>query len=166
MADPADQAFDELFRREHPRLVALALVLTGSREAAGDIAQEALIRAYRAWSSIRDLDRPGAWARRVTINLATDWHRAQRREQDTRERLAAMVPGIDCPSPDRERERFWQAVRDLPGRQRTVIALYYLEDMSVADVASTLEIAEGTVKATLFKARRALAKTLTLEVDR
>jgi RNA polymerase sigma-70 factor, ECF subfamily len=57
-------------------------------------------------------------------------------------------------------ERFWAAVRALPHRQCQVVALHYLEDMSVLDIAQVLDIAESTVKNSLAQARATLAKTL------
>jgi RNA polymerase sigma-70 factor (ECF subfamily) len=57
-------------------------------------------------------------------------------------------------------ERFWAVVRSLPIRQREVVALHYLEDMSVAGVADMLGVAESTVKNSLAQARRTLADTL------
>ena len=57
---------------------------------------------------------------------------------------------------------FWRAVGDLPARQREVIALHYVDDLTVADIAVALEISTGTVKSTLHDARRSLAATLRL----
>ena len=62
-------------------------------------------------------------------------------------------------------DRFWAAVRTLPRRQQAVVALHYLEDRSVADVAQVLGIAEGTVKAHLHKARAALADRLAIDPE-
>ena len=62
-------------------------------------------------------------------------------------------------------DEFWAAVRALPGRQREAIALYYLADRSVAEIAATLGVAEGTVKGVLFDARRALAAKLGVRED-
>jgi RNA polymerase sigma-70 factor (ECF subfamily) len=149
--------FDEFFRAEQPRMVALAIALTGVPEVARDLAQESLVKAYRAWPSVRTMDRPGAWLRRVTINAAMSWHRSNRREAAARSRLRAPRA---TESPEREGERFWEAVRALPERQRAAVALHYLEDLSIADVALALDIAEGTVKASLFKARATLASAL------
>jgi RNA polymerase sigma-70 factor, ECF subfamily len=156
----ADVEFDRLFRGEHPKLVALALVLTGHREAAADIAQEALVRAYRSWAAVGKMERPGAWARRVTINLATDWHRNRGREHRAFSRLDSN-PTMSIADP--ESDQFWRAVRELPERQRAAVALHYLEDLSVSDVARVLDIAEGTVKASLFKARATLSRSLAKE---
>ena len=150
-------SFDALYTREAPRLVALSLSLTGNREAARDVAQEALLRAYREWGRVSLMDRPGAWVRRVAINLATDAHRRLQRERTAVSRLAAQ-PAAVFDEPDID--RFWAVVRDLPDRQRVVVALRYADDMSVEDIASVLDITEGTVTKTLFMARRSLAARL------
>ena len=149
--------FDDFFRTEQPKMVALALALTGVPEAARDLAQESLVKAYRAWPSVQAMDKPGPWLRRVTINAATSWHRTNRREEAARTRLGGEGSVVN---PERESDMFWAAVRALPDRQRAAVALHYVEDMSVADVATALEIAEGTVKASLFKARATLARSL------
>jgi RNA polymerase sigma factor (sigma-70 family) len=114
--------------------------------------------AFRRWSDVSQMDRPGAWLRRVTINASISWRRRSRSERLAVVRLRPRV--VDAPTePD---EQFWAAVRQLPARQRAVMGLFYVEDRSVADVAEILEIAEGTVKATLSKARANLATALSL----
>lgn len=149
--------FDAFYRAEQPRMVALAIGLTGVPEAARDLAQESLLKAYRAWDSVSVLDRPGAWVRRVTINASMSWHRSNRRESEARARLGGEPSTM---LPESESDHFWSVVRGLPERQRAVIALYYLDDRSIADVAASLDIAEGTVKATLYQARATLAAAL------
>jgi RNA polymerase sigma-70 factor (ECF subfamily) len=67
--------------------------------------------------------------------------------------------------PEREGQKFWAAVRALPDRQRAVVALYYLEDQSVAATAAALEMPEGTVKTNLRMARAALALALGVSDD-
>ena len=71
-------------------------------------------------------------------------------------------PIAELPEPDLE---FWAAVRALPTRQRQMVALYYLGDCSVSEIALTLACAEGTVRATLHKSRQALAKRLRLSLE-
>jgi RNA polymerase sigma-70 factor (ECF subfamily) len=66
----------------------------------------------------------------------------------------------DLAAADRE---FWAAVRTLPRRQAQVVALYYLEDRSVADVADILDMTLGTVKRHLYDARRSLARRLRVQ---
>ena len=152
--------FDAFFRVEYPKLVAIARGLTGDHEVACELAQEALLRCHRSWARLSTMDVPGAWVRRVVINLATDVHRANQRHRRVPTWAdASGAAAFDDPVVD----GWWTAVRQLPDRQRAVVALHYLEDRSVLEVADVLGIAEGTVKATLAKARRSLARTLTRE---
>ncbi len=76
-ASTAAAGFEALYRQELAPLIALAISMTGSRELGADLAHEALARAYRDWRSVGMLERPGAWVRRVVINLAIDAHRRQ-----------------------------------------------------------------------------------------
>jgi RNA polymerase sigma-70 factor (ECF subfamily) len=154
--------FDDFFRAEQPKMVALALALTGVPEVARDLAQEALVKAYQRWSVVAAMESPGGWLRQVTINQAMSWHRSATREKAATNRLGGPTTAS---IPEIEGERFWSAVRELPDRQQAVVSLYYLDDQSVATVASLLDIAEGTVKAALHAARRNLAASLGLTVE-
>jgi RNA polymerase sigma-70 factor (ECF subfamily) len=155
-------SFDALYARELPGLVALGLALTGSRESAKDIAQEALLRAYRDWDRVTALDRPGAWVRRVLINLATDTRRRRTTEVRAMSQVAAEPAAI---TGEPELDRFWDLVRALPERQRAAVALRYVDDLAVDDIAAILRVSVGTITKSLFEARRSLAGSLGLEVD-
>jgi RNA polymerase sigma-70 factor (ECF subfamily) len=149
--------FDQFFREQHQRLIACGLALSGDRERAREAAQEALARAYRDWAQVRVLANPAAWVRRVLINVIIDAGRRQQRERAFVERAR---PNPNAPEIDPIRTVMLNAIRSLPERQRIAVTLHYLDDLAVADVAEVMEIAEGTVKATLFKARAALAIAL------
>lgn len=148
-------SFGSVHRREIVALTALASVLTGSEALGEELAQEALLRMYRDWHRVRDMERPGAWARRVLLNLVADARRRRRRERGAMARLAARQEGQDASPP--QDEQFWAAVRALPELQRHVVVLRYVDDLSVASIAGVLGVADGTVKTSLFRARRALA---------
>lgn len=158
-APAAENAFADLFRSEHPRLVALVTALTGDRALAEDVAQEALLRAFREWDRIADYERPGAWVRRVAVNLATSAGRRRRSERRALTRVAAR-PQPTADDPAANPSDLWARVRDLPARQATALVLFYVGDASVADVARTMECAEGTAKALLHQGRTALAARL------
>lgn len=148
--------------RERPALLAFAWSLTGDRAAAEDLAQDALEKAWRHWDRVGGYDRPGAWARRVVANQAIDRGRRRDREHRALQRLdglTGVAAGIELEATD---AGFWAAVRDLPARQAQVVALHYLEDRSVANIAAVLEISEGAVKTHLHRGRLALARTLGL----
>jgi RNA polymerase sigma-70 factor, ECF subfamily len=156
-ARQASRAFDALYRREVGGLVALATSLTGDAGRGAELAQEALLRTFQSWDSVAQLDRPGAWTRRVLINLTID---AERRRRNEVTALMRVASAREVQPVDRESDQFWAAVRALPERQRHAVALHYLDDMSVADVAHVLEVTEGTVKTSLHMARRHLAAAL------
>ena len=73
--ESSDSTFDEMYRSELASMIALGLLMTGSKETALDLANEAMLRAFRNWPSVSLMDRPGAWVRRVLINLAIDQRR-------------------------------------------------------------------------------------------
>ncbi|HEX6678091.1 MAG TPA: sigma-70 family RNA polymerase sigma factor [Actinomycetes bacterium] len=157
--------FARFFGSEYRAVLRLAYALTGEPAAAEDIAQDAFLAALRHWPRVAGYADAGAWVRRVAANLAVSRWRRLRNEARALTRLAAQRPTevADLPAPD---AAFWAAVRALPRRQAQVIALHYLEDRPVAEVAVVLGLAEGTVKSALHAGRRTLAVRLDLEVDR
>jgi RNA polymerase sigma-70 factor (ECF subfamily) len=153
----AHPEFERFFLDEHPKLVALGLAWTGDRDAARDLAQEALTRAHTSWSTVALLDLPGAWVRRVMIDLLIDRHRDRGRQVRL---VAELAPVRPVDPPDSASGPWWEAVRALPTRERAAVTLHYLEDLSIATVAEILEVKPGTVKASLAHARDELRATL------
>ena len=150
--------FDVFYQAELPRLVALARALCGAA-LADDIAQEAMLAAYRRWRHVGDLEHPEAWVRGTCGNLAVSQYRRKLVELRAVARLSnrpqppALEPADDA---------FWAAVRGLPKRQAQVAALRYLYELDVADIARTLDITEGSVKQHLSRARARLGRELNL----
>lgn len=156
-----EDSFEQFFRSMYPRLVAIGLGWSADRHAATDLAQETLARALSDWDRVAGLAAPGGWAVRVMTNLLIDDQRRRGREQ--RAVAAARGPVVDAPVAITDVD--WrEAVRSLPTRQRTAIVLYYVADMSVQEVADAMEVAPGTVKATLAHARAALMAAVAGEV--
>lgn len=149
--------FETLFEMEYGPLVGLAYTLTGRRDVAEDLVQEAMLRAYRSWGRISGYDRPGAWVRRAVLNLAASRWRRQRTMARSLLRTT-RTPDVDEPSADAQ--AVWESVRALPRRQAEVIALYYGCDLSVDEIAETLDCAPGTVRTHLVRARVALREPL------
>ena len=165
---PADYAptplFETFFAAEYDQVVGLVFVFCGRRAVAEELAQDAFVQAYRRWSVIAGYDDPGAWVRRVAVNMATSTLRRRAREVRALARLAGRrSPHAEIVIAD---EAFCEAVRRLPKRQAQCVALHYLEDRSVADVADLLGIAEATVRVHLHQGRAALAAALGEEDDR
>jgi RNA polymerase sigma-70 factor (ECF subfamily) len=149
--------FDGFFSREYPGLVVLLTAVTGRRALAEEIAQEAMLRAHQRWGRVSRYDLPGAWARRVALNLASNQGARRRTERRMVERLAGQRTP---PPPEGHDDEFWAVVRQLPRRQAAAVTLHYLEDRPVSEVAAILGCAEGTAKAHLHKGRASLARLL------
>jgi RNA polymerase sigma-70 factor, ECF subfamily len=127
------------------------------------VAQEAMLAAYRRWSRINDLHHPEAWVRRVCVNLAVSQLRRRAVEARALLRLAGRRAPLAVLEPGNE--EFWRQVRRLPRRQAQAAALRYVYDLSIADIAETLECSEGTVKVHLTRGRQALGQALDPSTD-
>lgn len=163
MAD--DGYVREVYEASYRRLVAQAYAVAGDRVEAEDAVQEAFARAVAAGDRFRRLDNPEAWLRTVALNvLRRRWRRASLfRALTPRLATPADVPGIS-----EDHVAVVQGLRSLPFQQRETLALFYLGDLSVQEIAATLGVADGTVKSRLTRGRAALAAVLetTLEAER
>jgi RNA polymerase sigma-70 factor (ECF subfamily) len=163
VADVAVPAsFDAFYRSEFPRMVNIAYALSGSRLAAEDLAQDAMVAAHRQWDRVAGLEKPGAWTRRVVINKAASLYQRRKAELRAVARLGPFRGSLPQPL-DGESEHLWHEVRRLPRRQVQAVALFYVDDMTVAMIAEIMECAESTVKVHLHKARQTLAERLQLQ---
>ena len=141
----------------------VALGVLHNREDAEDIAQEALVRAYRNFDRLRDRERFRAWLVRIAWRLALDHRRSQGRRE--RRELAmsghAVPPGVEQMAAWREFERhLYRAMDELPEKLRIVVVLAGLEGYDTREVAALLGLPEGTVRSRLHAARKQLAARL------
>lgn len=152
-----DASFDAFYARAYALVVGQAYLLVGDLGEAQDVAQEAFLRALARWRFVRTLEDPTGWTRRVAINLAISRWRRHRNALTAWRRRAdpdtAAGPGAD-------RVDIVDALRGLPPRQRAVIVLHHMNDLSVADVARELGVPEGTVKSDLSRGRASLSRAL------
>ena len=154
---PLRENFPAFYRREYPNMVAIAAAVSGNRAIAEDLAQEAMLRAHRHWDRVSAYERPGAWVRRGTINLALS---AAKRAAAEFPRVLRLAERSTLPEPDVADDRIWKAVAKLPGNQRAAVALHYLEDRPIDEIADILEISAATARVHLHRGRKALASTL------
>jgi RNA polymerase sigma-70 factor (ECF subfamily) len=143
----------------------VALGVLRHREEAEDVAQEAFLRAHRAFGSLRDRERFRAWMVKVAFRLALDRRRGARR-RTRHEEAAGMEVATAGGSVEDEvaraeiRERVGEAVDALPEKLRVVTVLAAIEQHDLAEVSRLLGLPEGTVKSRLHRARRTLAEKL------
>ena len=143
----------------------VALGVLRRREDAEDVAQDAFLRAHRAFGSLRDRDRFRGWLVRTAFRLALDRLRGEKRRA-RREDAVALNANEPVASVEEEldrrqiRERIGEAVDALPEKLRIVTVLAAIQEHDVRDVARLLDLPEGTVKSRLHLARRALAERL------
>lgn len=154
--------FDAMFDGHYERLVRALTVVAGDREAAADAVQEAFVKAHLRWGRVSSYDDPVGWVRRVAINRLRDEHRRSVRKRRAIDRLRSRA-ATSVPPPDVD--EFDDVLAQLPRQQRATTALFYVDGLTIAEIAVALGIAEGSVKSHLHDARRRLRSVLTQEND-
>ncbi len=159
-----------LYREEYPRLVRALTAVCGDTDRAREAVQDAFVQAGRHWPAVRHYDDPASWVRRVAINRLIDQGRSISRRSAGDQRVANLADGalpwaiagsvddrseLTAASADLRR-----ALAALPDRQRLVVALHHLADLSVNRVALLLDLPAGTVKSDLSRARSTLLRAL------
>jgi len=153
------EAFARLVRRWHARLLRHARYFTRDTEAAQDVAQDTWMAIVRGIRALHDPAHFRAWAFHIVANKARDWvRREQARRRATRQ--VEAEPTSDGGTLSGEIERVRAGLTELEPGQRCILTWFYLEEMSLADIAEALEIPVGTVKSRLFHARNALRARL------
>ncbi len=151
--------FDGFYRVNYPPVVRLAYSLSGSMQVAEELAQEAFVAAHHRWRRIVAFDRPDLWVRRVVINRAISYRRRNAVERRALERMRdRRATHSEIVLDD---EEVWTALRELSPRQAQVLALVYVEDQPIAEVAAILDLGEETVRTHLKRGRHALQEKLT-----
>jgi RNA polymerase sigma-70 factor, ECF subfamily len=155
----SDIEIQDLYAASYRRLLGQLIGVTGSVAEAEDVLQEAFVRGLDRPRQLLGADNPEAWLRTVAVNLARSrWRRAQR--------MLGLAPRLVEEPADGDTEGhlvLLQALRKLPAGQREVIALHHLADLTVDQVADTLGLPTGTVKARLSRGRAALSTLLVKE---
>lgn len=155
MNDGERAAFNEFVHARLPKLLRFGHALTGDPHSGADLVQDALERAMLAWSRIDAKEDPEGYVRRIMVNRNVSIWRRHRKE-----RLTDRMPENASSSPANERDDgLWEAIKQLPVKQRAVIVLRYYEDLSEVQIAATMGCSTGTVKS---QASRAMAKLRTL----
>ena len=171
MSLKTSESFEEVMRFYMPMVYRIAFSRLGSTHEAEDITQEVFLKYFRADISYNDEEHRKAWLIRCAINctktlVTSAWYRHRASDEG----LDNMEEQGDIPGSDGDIDKIEQknavmsAVMKLPEKYRTVIHLFYFEDMSVAQISKATGIREATVKSQLSRARDML-KPMLKEVD-
>jgi RNA polymerase sigma factor (sigma-70 family) len=154
-------SFSAFYEAEYRAMVRLAVALVRRRDVAEELVQDAFVSLHGRWDRVSKYESPEGWLRRVVTNRSMSALRRRAVEvrllgrlSRLRERSTEMPDGEDA---------IWQAVAELPKRQAQVIALMFVDDLSVTEIAAVLECEENTVRTHLRRGRQSLAARLGLE---
>ena len=153
---PNEPPWAELYRSEAPRLMRLATAIVG-RDEAYDLVADTVGRLVRRpdWSQVTD---QRAYLTRAVVNGATDRVRSSRRRADREERAGRLVVTSSVDPTNAVDVR--RALDRLSPQQRAIAYLVYWEDMTIPDVATWLDVSEGTVRRQLARAKDRLREVL------
>jgi len=158
----------ELYLMHADDAVRLAYLLTGDRALAEDLVQEAFVRLAGRLVHLRDPEAFPAYLRRTVVNLANSTFRRRKVERTYLQRARSEVAATVTRGPDggvEDRDQMWQALEELPARQRAAIVLRYYEDLPEATIADLLKCRPGTVKSLLSRGLEGMRNHIRGETD-
>jgi RNA polymerase sigma-70 factor, ECF subfamily len=158
-------AFTRLVTRYHTLVYRVVWRTTNGHAEAEDIAQEAFLKLWNNPSQVRDATALKSWLLRVATNLAVDWFRQKPlRDIDDHQDIADGRENAE-----EHLSRSWvngridEALRNLPERQRTALALFHFEQVSQAEAAAAMDLTINAFESLLSRARRSLKDQLSNE---
>ena len=155
-------AFAELVQRWHARLLAHAVRLTRDADGADEAMQEVWLAIVRGIGKLKDPGAFGFWAYRIVGRECANWvHRRQRVRREGSQDGLQDAPTPQHAAPPVATDGLAEAMDALSVEHREVLALYYMQDMSIDQIAAMLEIRQGTVKSRLHYAREAMRTAIT-----
>jgi RNA polymerase sigma-70 factor (ECF subfamily) len=160
--------FERAVNEVYPALVRSAHLLCWSAQDVEDVVQETMLQSLRGYGSFQGRSSPLTWCYTILARVAWAANRRRLRAPASYARVQADgLPPVDAALIEDETSRLIvNAIRALPDRQREVLTLHFLQDLSYAEIADALGIAVGTVKATIHAAKSSLRKTLAAREER
>jgi RNA polymerase sigma-70 factor (ECF subfamily) len=164
-----EAAFDAVVREYWPRVFRFALVSLRDRSEAESLTQDCFLKAFQAWEGFRGESSVSTWLMKIAVNQMRDHARNRRLQFWKRTRAASgdadglsrfLSDGRVSPEMNaaakQQVEAVWKAACGLPDQQRMVFLLRFVEDMDLLEIARTMGLKEGTVKAHLFRGLQAV----------
>ncbi|GII63775.1 RNA polymerase [Sphaerisporangium krabiense] len=155
------EGFAEYAAARYERLCRIGYLLSHNWMTAEDLTQTALVRAWGAWHRI-DGD-PDPYVYRIIINTYTSWSRRHWRNEIPQEVMPERAEPSDFSQRIADSDVIWAALRGLAPRQRAVVVLYYFEELTLQQIAHTLDCSLGTVKSQMSRALKRLRVNPALE---
>jgi len=152
--------FDTFYRRNFQAVAAIGYALSGSASVAEELAQEAFMAAFVKWDEVAVMERPDSWVKRVVANKAASRVRRIKTEVKAAARLRGRNELRSLPD---DAVVAWDLVRRLPRRQAQAIALRYIGDLPIGEIAQLIGCAPETVRTHLRRGRERLANSKELE---
>ncbi len=153
--------FDDYVARQHHALLRFATALTGDVHLAEEVVADVLVKAYERWDQIAAATYPHAYVRRMIVNRFVSWRRKWGRIVPTADDARPEPSLPDVSGAHAERDAVLAALTGLPRRQRAALVLRYFEDLSVDEIATTMQCTPGTVRSHISRALGALRITMT-----
>ena|SRR5579864_7191630 len=161
--------FDAVVQLHRAKVFRFALASLRDRDAAETLTQDCFLRAYHARDRFRGEASLTTWLMQIAVNLVRDhvrnrrlqfWKRAQSSSVDFESASERILDRDSSPEAralaNEQLRAVWSATEHLPGRQRTVFLLRFVEDMDLLEIAAATGMKEGTVKVHLFRALQAV----------
>ncbi|WP_162243624.1 SigE family RNA polymerase sigma factor [Aeromicrobium sp. Root344] len=158
MRQTSEAEYSEFAQSVWPQLYRTAVMIVRDRQLAEDLVQIALVKTYIAWPRLRETGKAGAYTRRVMVNVAHDWFRKRSwtHEDSVNTTTDEGAPVGDHSAALVDRVALADLLKTLPLGQRSVLALRFLDDLSVQETADILNVTTGTVKSQTADALAAL----------
>ena len=150
--DASLSGLEERFVRHAPSALRLAYFLTGDREAARDIVQDAFVRMAGRFRHLRQPEAFDVYLRRTIVNLHASRLRGSGRNASSLAREAALTVPVAHEDDLGARDEMWRAIQSLPPRQRAAIVLRYYEDLSEWQAAEVLRCSVGALNQLVARA--------------
>ncbi|HEC19316.1 MAG TPA: RNA polymerase sigma factor [Gammaproteobacteria bacterium] len=149
--------FDEWISTHHTALYRHALWMTGNRDVAAEMVQEAFYQAWVAMDSLKESDKALPWLLTILRRAIYREQRYQYRHTETMNHLSELVTGKTDDEPQRLL-LIYRALENLSANHRDVVLLHYLQGFSYEEISEQLQVPKGTVMSRLSRARQVLAE--------
>lgn len=152
--------FDRFARRSTPSLLRVGYLLTGNRQDAEDLAQEALFNVYRHWRRVRKLENPEGYVHKTLVNAFLTRRRRRLPETVSLESAGEPPSRGDLQEQVADRDRVARALLQLPHKERVAVVLRHFRQFSHAEIASVMGTKESTARSTVSRGHAQLRKSL------